>query len=200
MERWTSRDESGYCHLRRIHGGKYEPTKKDLIRRVGQYEDTGLEPEEVRGLCEMDSRARVANLLRLEEYRELGPIDRLRELVQAEKDGRLVVLPCKDTTVYTIEEDFCNCGACEHKDRASYRPSINGMSCDMEGVHCPLYIAEHTVEGFEVSFKDGSAVLSSPGERTCEGLEIFSGSDRKWYLTYEEAEAALEAQKGGGER
>ena len=33
-------------------------------------------------------------LERLEEYRELGPIDHLRELTQAEKDGRLVVLPC----------------------------------------------------------------------------------------------------------
>ena len=30
----------------------------------------------------------------LEAYRALGPIDHLRELVDAEKDGRCVVLPC----------------------------------------------------------------------------------------------------------
>lgn len=42
-------------------------------------------------------------LERLEEYRELGPIDHLRELTQAEKDGRLVVLPCKvGDTVYRV--------------------------------------------------------------------------------------------------
>ena len=32
----------------------------------------------------------------MKQYRGFGPIDHLRELVQAEKDGRLVVLPCKE--------------------------------------------------------------------------------------------------------
>ena len=40
----------------------------------------------------------MADLLRLEEYQALGPIDHLRELVKAEKDGRLVVLPVKPGT------------------------------------------------------------------------------------------------------
>lgn len=65
------------------------------IDRLAAYEDTGLEPEEVRGLCEMDSRARMADLLRLDEYQALGAIGHLRELVQAERDGLLVELPCK---------------------------------------------------------------------------------------------------------
>lgn len=47
MERYTSKDDSGYYHLRYIHNRKYEPTKKDLIQRVGRYEDTWLEPAEV---------------------------------------------------------------------------------------------------------------------------------------------------------
>ena len=31
----------------------------------------------------------------LKSYRELGPIDRLRELAKADREGRCVVLPCK---------------------------------------------------------------------------------------------------------
>ena len=69
----------------------YCPHYKKMVDRLADYEDTGLEPEEIRGLCEMDSRARMADLLRLEEYQELGTIDHLRELVHAEKDGRLKV-------------------------------------------------------------------------------------------------------------
>lgn len=45
-------------------------------------------------------------LERLEEYRELGPIDHLRELTQAEKDGRLVVLPCNiHQPIYIVKND-----------------------------------------------------------------------------------------------
>ena len=56
------------------------------VKRLGHYEDTGLEPEEVAGLCAMDKRSRMAKMLRWEE---------------AEQDGRLVVLPCKvGATVY----------------------------------------------------------------------------------------------------
>lgn len=37
------------------------------------------------------------------DYRKLGPIDHLQKLVQAEEDGRLMVLPCKvGDTIYVI--------------------------------------------------------------------------------------------------
>ena len=62
---------------------------------LGKYEDTGLTPEGIIELCAMSNRAKIADILRLEEYRDIGPIDHLRELVQAEKDGRLMVLPVK---------------------------------------------------------------------------------------------------------
>lgn len=77
----------------------------DAADRLAAYEDTGLEPEEIQVLCFMDRRAKMANLLRLEEYQELGSIEHLRELVQAEQDGRLVVLPCKvgDTVYFPVE-------------------------------------------------------------------------------------------------
>lgn len=40
---------------------------------------------------------------RLKEYEDTMPLGRVRELAQAEKDGRLVVLPCKvGDTVYRV--------------------------------------------------------------------------------------------------
>lgn len=165
---------------------------KELAARLAAYEDTGLEPEVVTAVKHSLMGKAIAEIKEFDGI----PVDRLRELAQAEQDGRLVVLPCKDATVYTIKEDYFNCDGCEYKDNAHYQPEIRRTSCDMEDVHCPLYIEEHAVEGFEISFKDGNAVLSNPGQWGYEGLEHFLGIDDKWYLTREAAEAAL-AQKGG---
>lgn len=74
-----------------------------LRSRLKLYEDTGLEPEKISALCSMSERAKMANLLRLEEYQTLGTIDHLRELAQAEKDGGLVVLP-EESEKLTEEE------------------------------------------------------------------------------------------------
>ena len=35
--------------------------------RLAAYEDTGLEPEEIMGLCEMDRRAKMADMIRKEK-------------------------------------------------------------------------------------------------------------------------------------
>ena len=59
-----------------------------LKSRLAAYEDTGLEPEAVRRLMQ-DWTSLIMTL------DELGGMPHLRELVQAEQDGRLVVLPCK---------------------------------------------------------------------------------------------------------
>lgn len=75
------------------------------INRLAAYKDTGLEPEEVNVIAGLASEncAKVADKIdqllsddkELEQYRDLGPIDRLRELAQADKEGRCVVLPFK---------------------------------------------------------------------------------------------------------
>ena len=81
---------------------------REAIDRLAAYENTGLMPEEVMVLCSMSERAKMADLLRLEEDQIIGPIDNLRKLAQAEKDRRLVVLPCKvGGTVYAT---FSLCG------------------------------------------------------------------------------------------
>ena len=61
-----------------------------LKSRLADYEDTGLEPEEIN-----DMAIEVATLKTIESmYDGLGNPDHLRDLLQAENEGRLVVLPC----------------------------------------------------------------------------------------------------------
>lgn len=89
MERLTSRYESGIVN---IPAGMMP----EVLERLAAYEDTGLEPEDVRRL-QKDWTSLIMTL------DELGGMPHLRELVQAEKDGRLVVLPCKvGDTVWMI--------------------------------------------------------------------------------------------------
>ena len=65
----------------------YRRNREDLRA----YKNTGLEPESVEALkLSMMGKA----ISEITEFNGL-PIDRLRELAEADKDGRLVVLPCK---------------------------------------------------------------------------------------------------------
>ena len=72
---------------------------RDLYGRLKAYEDTGLEPEAVEtvklALC-------AKHMVDLETLNNT-PISRLVELAEADKDGRVVVLPCKvGDTVYRV--------------------------------------------------------------------------------------------------
>ena len=114
MERLTKRDTDGQAVMdckkckadwTEKHGESMEDCtalycRNRLKERVAAYEDTGLEPEEI----DMDHEA-AEQLRRLcRDY----DLDRLEELVKADKDGRLVVLPCKvGDTVYFRTYD-CN--------------------------------------------------------------------------------------------
>ena len=60
----------------------------DAANRLSAYEDTGLEPEDVRRL-QGDWTSLIMTL------DEMGGMPHLHDLLQAEQDGRLVVLPCK---------------------------------------------------------------------------------------------------------
>ena len=61
--------------------------------RLKAYEDTGLEPEEVLPKDKADEIA--LKLMRLADLESICNYTRLRELAEADKDGRVVVLPCK---------------------------------------------------------------------------------------------------------
>lgn len=70
-----------------------------LYARSGAYEDTDLTPEEVSTLVKDWSDLRTI-------IGECGGLDRVRALAEADKDGRLVVLPCKvgDTVYFDLLE------------------------------------------------------------------------------------------------
>ena len=65
------------------------PAFDKLIERLAAYEDTGLTPEEIKAPFTEDTMINLA-------AQALGvEADRLRELAEADKDGRVVVLPCR---------------------------------------------------------------------------------------------------------
>ncbi len=65
------------------------PAFDKLIERLAAYEATGLTPEEIKAPFTEDTMINVA-------AQALGvEPSRLRELVEADKDGRVVVLPCR---------------------------------------------------------------------------------------------------------
>ncbi len=62
------------------------PSFDRLVERLAAYEDTGLTPAEVSALVkDWSDRCTIVG--------ECGGIDRLRELAEADKDGRVAVLP-----------------------------------------------------------------------------------------------------------
>ena len=64
---------------------------KEAVDRLAAYENTGLEPENVISAVDM---AKVACALEeLNDYKKLGSLHRLRELAEADREGRCVVLP-----------------------------------------------------------------------------------------------------------
>lgn len=95
MERLTYRDKDGFPMMKKRGG-----FKQGGVERLAAYEDTGLEPEGVRRL-QQDWTSLIMTL------DEMGGVSHLHELVQAEQDGRLVVLPCKvGDTVWRIKRTF----------------------------------------------------------------------------------------------
>ena len=66
-------------------------TQRKVWERLKAYEATGLEPEEVLPKDKADEI--TLKLMRLADLESLCSYTRLRELAEADKDGRLVVLP-----------------------------------------------------------------------------------------------------------
>lgn len=93
MERLTEYESiAGYAHA--------IPIVSDMdaiMMRLATYEDTGLTPEQ----CE-NAKCIIESAF----SDDTSKAERIRELLKADKEGRLVVLPCKvGSTVYT---EFCD--------------------------------------------------------------------------------------------
>lgn len=101
------------CFKKPCYGGgcklKDCPFESAVCERLAAYEDTGLMPEEVLPKDKADEIA--LKLMRLADLESLCNYTRLRELAEADKDGRVVVLPCKGYSSIDIA-----------RDGVSYRP------------------------------------------------------------------------------
>ena len=92
MERLTYRDKDGFPIMKKRGG-----FKQGGVERLAAYEDKGLTPEEI----DMDHEA-AEQLCQLCQGCDL---DRLEELAEADKDGRLVVLPFSDADDVEMQRD-----------------------------------------------------------------------------------------------
>lgn len=110
MERLTNKREADAqredCE-RRLANGYPRNIPEERFLRLAAYEDTGLSPESVEALkLSMMGKA----ISEINEFNGL-PIARMRELAEADKGGRLVVLPVKpvltpilSSMLYIIED------------------------------------------------------------------------------------------------
>lgn len=103
MERLTEWNESSYkhayyprCFKEPCYGGgckiKDCPFEIAVCERLAAYEDTGLTPKEVTALGELFNYALKESKTLTEQ---LTLLKHILELAEADKDGRVVVLPCK---------------------------------------------------------------------------------------------------------
>ena len=95
MERLTYRDKDGMAMMKERGGWKSGGTD-----RLAAYEVTGLEPEDLKKAFNETA------ILKLAAQALSTTPDHLRDLIKAEKNGRMVVLPCKvGDTVYQIDAE-----------------------------------------------------------------------------------------------
>ena len=157
-----------------------------FFNRLSAYEDTGLEPQDIISAVDM---AKIACALHeLNAYKDIGPIEHLRDLIQAERDERLVVLQCKTKeTVYVVgEKRIIECFIAEvYIDDARGLEYMVSFDCDNDCDGCP----------FNSWRQDYSGEYSCDGEYG-DGCILGSAFGKTVFLTRKEAEAAL-AGKGG---
>ena len=95
MDRLTYRDKDGMAMMKERGGWK-----SGGIDRLAAYEDTGLEPEDLKKAFNETAIIKLAA-----QALNTTP-DHLRDIIKAEQDGLLVALPCKvGGKVYQIDAE-----------------------------------------------------------------------------------------------
>lgn len=111
----------------------------NYIDRLAAYEDTGLEPQEVTAAKHALMGKTLAEIKEFEGI----PLDRLRELAEAERDGRARVLPCKPGEYWRDQN-----GDRVRIETVSFIHS-RGFACDLSAV---TYSYEDEKEEFAVNW------------------------------------------------
>ena len=100
MERLTYRyaDGEAWASIYKVSACGEHECKGPIIERLAAYEDTGMTPEEIDALQKREQG--LAEMLVNVSCGCAVSYSGLAELAQAEKDGRLVVLPCKPDEIF----------------------------------------------------------------------------------------------------
>ena len=178
MERLTEWNESSHkhayyprCFKEPCYGSgckiKDCPFETAVCERLAAYEDTGIEPEAVETVKLALAAKHMVDLETLNNT----PISRLVELAEADKDGRVVVLPCKvGDTVYMIERIF---------------DIDNGVRDEI----CARKVIGHGGNNLNKLWLIGSGGI-------CNVSIFVSEFGKTVFLTHEEAKKALEERAG----
>lgn len=160
MERLTNKREADAQrkeYERRLANGYPRNIPEERFLRLAAYEDTHMMPSDVTSM-RMDM-AIIAALF------DGVDVDRMKELTEADKDGRLVVLPCKmGQRVFAL-------------------------------LDTDKHISECEVKQIGMGNKIGFIGLEPIGTRGREYGVALNGFGKTVFLTREEAEKALEAMK-----
>lgn len=162
MERLTNKREADAQrkeYERRLANGYPRNIPEERFLRLAAYEDTHMMPSDVTSM-RMDM-AIIAALF------DGVDVDRMKELAEADKDGRVVVLPCKmGQRVFAL-------------------------------LDTDKHISECEVKQIGMGNKIGFIGLEPIGARGREYGVSLNGFGKTVFLTREEAEKALEAMKDG---
>lgn len=141
--------------------------RQKCIERLAEYEDSKLSPEQV---------ATAKLIIEAAFSDDTNKAERIRELLKADREGRLEVLPCKvGDTVYVIDK-----GDYRHDFKPYVRPkTIYEISCKQNKYGTQL----------------GWGVYLGPGDCGTIARYRLDKLGQSWFLTREEAEKALEAMK-----
>jgi len=170
MERLTF--EGNFCEIARCKEVKcpYDTdcSQKQVWERLKAYEGTGLTPEEIKAPFTEDAMINLA-------AQALGvEPSRLRELAVADKDGRVVVPPCKvGDMVWVIAHPWT--GKLQKKPLVAY---VNGMKLFTHGLYVNVLFDTLKINGTR------DYGISRIGKTV--------------FLTREEAEKALAEMEGKG--
>ena len=156
MERLTYRDKDGFPMMKKRGG-----FKQGGVERLAAYEETGLTPDEIKSM-------QGEHFTGLEMAKLHSALMELKKYQEADRDGRLVVLPCKvGDTVYEVTS---------RKTISEYR--VKAIRVEL---FC-TFIEWDIVAGFV-----DKSIFGVPVNEI--GKTVF--------LTRKEAEKALEAMKDG---
>lgn len=167
MERMTEKHYLGTDHYMKCSGNCNVdmdcidcPSFDRLVERLAAYEDTGLTPDEIKSMKD-------EHFSGLEMAKLHSALMELKKYQEADKDGRLVVLPCKvGQRVFAL-------------------------------LDTDKHISECEVKQIGMGNKIGFIGLEPIGARGREYGVALNGFGKTVFLTREEAENALGAMKDG---